>query len=183
MVNGRSFQTGILAILVIMQLAGCGGGGGGDWHSSGDGLTDPDGHGSHVAGILAAGQNNGGMHGVAPSAALYSYRILNDYGFFGSQTGETMIPGLVQAALSDNINFVNNSWASNYEINDLPKNSISSQMPDELNAWQRSVSGTARPSMSGRFPGWLPRTALTAECWSLAGRPDPLAGSALWPFV
>jgi hypothetical protein len=29
MVNGRSFQTGILAILVIMQLAGCGGGGGG----------------------------------------------------------------------------------------------------------------------------------------------------------
>jgi len=204
MVNGRSFQTGILAILVIMQLAGCGGGGGGgggggpvvrrlgaeyhaqpglaqvgagsayisgwtgkgaraavadsgidgrhiefdtrlsgggDWHSSGDGLTDPDGHGSHVAGILAAGQNNGWMHGVAPSAALYSYRILNDCGFFGSQTGETMIPGLVQAALSDNINFVNNSWASNYEINDLPKSSISSQMPDELNAWQRAVSG------------------------------------------
>jgi hypothetical protein len=29
MVNGRSFQTGILAILVIMQLAGCSGGGGG----------------------------------------------------------------------------------------------------------------------------------------------------------
>ncbi len=29
MVNGRSFQTGILAILAVMQLAGCGGGGGG----------------------------------------------------------------------------------------------------------------------------------------------------------
>ena len=204
MVSGRSFQTGILAILAFMQLAGCGGGGGGgggsgpvvrrlgaeyhaqpglaqvgagpayisgwtgkgaraavadsgidgrhtefdtrlsgggDWHSSGDGLTDPDGHGSHVAGILAAGQNNGGMHGVAPSAALYSYRILNDYGFFGSQTGETMIPGLVQAALGDDINFVNNSWASNYEIDDLPKSSISSQMPAELTAWQRAVSG------------------------------------------
>ncbi|MBL6622187.1 MAG: hypothetical protein ISP42_00620 [Alphaproteobacteria bacterium] len=35
MVNGRSFQTGILAILVIMQLAGCGGGGGGGGGGSG----------------------------------------------------------------------------------------------------------------------------------------------------
>jgi len=29
MVNGRSLQTGILAILAVMQLVGCGGGGGG----------------------------------------------------------------------------------------------------------------------------------------------------------
>lgn len=115
--------------------------GGGDWQGIGSGLSDPDGHGSHVAGILGAGQNNGGMIGVAPSAGLTSYRILNDYGFFGSRTGEQMIPGLVSAALSGRVQLLNNSWASNYEIDDLAKSRISALMPDELAAWQRAVSG------------------------------------------
>ena len=47
--------------------------------------NDPDpmdvyGHGTHVAGITCAENNNFGVVGVAPSCALYSLRVLNDDG-------------------------------------------------------------------------------------------------------
>ena len=47
--------------------------GGGDFLGSGDGLTDCDGHGTLVAGIIA-GQPDGGFSGVAPAARLISIR-------------------------------------------------------------------------------------------------------------
>ncbi|WP_100644310.1 S8 family peptidase [Alteromonas facilis] len=39
---------------------------------------DVDGHGTHVAGIVAG--NNASIKGVAPDATLYAYKVLNDYG-------------------------------------------------------------------------------------------------------
>ena len=80
---------------------------GGDWQSDSQGLIDPNGHGTHVAGILGAMRDDTGMHGVAPEASLYSFRILNDYGFFGSQKGYQMIPELVTNAIDDEVMLLN----------------------------------------------------------------------------
>jgi subtilisin len=56
----------------------------------GDG-QDRHGHGTHVAGIIAARNNNRDVVGVAPEAALYSVRVLNAS---GSGTDATVIGGL-----------------------------------------------------------------------------------------
>lgn len=42
--------------------------------------NDPNGHGTHVAGIIAARLNNYGVAGVAPKAVLYAVRVLDASG-------------------------------------------------------------------------------------------------------
>ena len=42
----------------------------------GDGIADLNGHGTHVAGIVAARNNRGGVVGVAPGARIWSVRVL-----------------------------------------------------------------------------------------------------------
>ncbi len=43
--------------------------------------TDKNGHGTHVAGIVAAADNDIGVVGVAPEAHLYAVKVLNDAGY------------------------------------------------------------------------------------------------------
>jgi subtilisin len=49
--------------------------------SAGKGFEDPDGHGTHVAGTIAALDNGIGVVGVAPGARLWAVRVLNQKGF------------------------------------------------------------------------------------------------------
>jgi len=48
--------------------------------STGRSYTDGNGHGTHVAGTIAAGNNDVGVVGVAPGAFLWSVRVLNNAG-------------------------------------------------------------------------------------------------------
>lgn len=50
---------------------------GGDFVESTDGLTDCDGHGTLVAGIVAGQPGNDGFSGVAPAARLLSIRAMS----------------------------------------------------------------------------------------------------------
>ena len=50
------------------------------WISGKDPLTDLNGHGSHVAGTIAALANGKGVVGVAPGAEVISLKVLNDGG-------------------------------------------------------------------------------------------------------
>jgi subtilisin family serine protease len=54
--------------------------GGYDFVNSDDDPMDDDGHGTHVAGIIAAEDNNIGVVGVAPEAKLYALKVLDDTG-------------------------------------------------------------------------------------------------------
>ena len=103
-------------------------------------LVDPYGHGTHVASITAANQDAIGMQGVAPATQVYSYRILNNQGYFGGQSGNHMVPALVSDALADSVQILNNSWASNLEIDDLSKSQIKSLMTPEIQAWSKAVN-------------------------------------------
>ena len=69
----------------------------------GDALVDVNGHGTHVAGIVAALDNETGVWGVAPAARLFSIKVLNDD---GSGTVSALIDGL-QWAIDNNIQIVN----------------------------------------------------------------------------
>ena len=58
---------------------------------SSGGYTDQNGHGTHVAGTIAATNNTQGVVGVAPGAKLWSIRVLDR---FGSGTWSSVICGL-----------------------------------------------------------------------------------------
>ncbi|MBD5518424.1 MAG: S8 family serine peptidase [Lachnospiraceae bacterium] len=56
------------------------------------------GHGTHVAGIIGAKSNSIGGAGIAPDAALYNIKVLNDA---GSGTDDTIYQGIAQAIAWD----------------------------------------------------------------------------------
>ena len=65
--------------------------------------NDEEGHGSHVAGIIAGEDNGSGYHGVAYDATLYIFKVLNDS---GSSVGNSVATGMdrARAASVDIIN-------------------------------------------------------------------------------
>lgn len=69
---------------------------------------DDNGHGTHVAGIIAAANNGSGLEGVAPKASLYALKILNKDGY-GSYSG--MIAAL-QWAVKNRMKVVSMSLGS-----------------------------------------------------------------------
>lgn len=90
---------------------------GSDFASSSGGYgTDDHGHGTHVAGIIAARKNNYGMRGVAYAAQLYSYRVANDAGSLTALNTDAGRASVYQQHVSDNIQISNNSWGSSTNI-------------------------------------------------------------------
>lgn len=115
--------------------------GGGDFQDENeDGTVDPFGHGTHVASIIAAAKDKIGMHGVVPEAEIVSYRILNSSGYFGSKSGNDMLPVIMGDVASRNLPVVNNSWSSFYEINDFDAATIESSLEEELNAYRSAAT-------------------------------------------
>lgn len=71
--------------------------------SSGVPYDDNNGHGTHVAGVIAAQANDTGIVGIAPKAELYSIKVLNEIGI--GTTG-SMIRG-IEWAIENNIDILN----------------------------------------------------------------------------
>lgn len=67
--------------------------------------NDGNGHGTHVAGTVAALNNTVGVLGVAPSARLYAVKVLNDQ---GSGSYSNIISG-IQWAINNNMDIINMS--------------------------------------------------------------------------
>ena len=92
-----------------------------------------------MAALFGAKRDGIGMHGIAPQAALTSYRIFDAHGSFGGLTGGAILPSLVSHAQTQDITLLNNSWASSYEITDLSKSAVGASLGAELSAWQSAV--------------------------------------------
>lgn len=69
-------------------------------------IMDDNGHGTHVAGIIAAEDDGQGVVGVAPKAKLYAYKILDSN---GSGNISNIISAL-EMAVADGIQVTNNSY-------------------------------------------------------------------------
>ncbi len=67
---------------------------------------DDNGHGTHVAGIIAADKGDGGMHGVAYEADLYIFKNINAA---GSST-TTILKTAMQKAIAAEVDIMNNSY-------------------------------------------------------------------------
>jgi len=82
--------------------------GGYDFVNSDPDPMDDNGHGTHVAGTVAAEDNDIGVVGVAPEARLYALKILNSS---GSGSWSNVIAAL-QWAVDNGIQITNNSYGS-----------------------------------------------------------------------
>lgn len=74
-------------------------------------VEDQSGHGSHVAGIIAAVDNGIGMIGVAPEAKLYAAKVLNDD---GSGSMSNIVKG-IRWAIAQGVDIINLSLGSQKE--------------------------------------------------------------------
>lgn len=73
-----------------------------------DSYNDNAGHGTHVAGIIAANNNTFGTIGVAPAASLYAIKVLDER---GEGSTSTLIAG-VEWAIKQKLNILNISITS-----------------------------------------------------------------------
>ena len=80
-------------------------------------VEDKNGHGTHVAGILAAGDRVNGMLGVAPKVDLYVAKIMDERG----QGRESNIVKSIEWAIEKELDIVNLSVGSERELNSLKR--------------------------------------------------------------
>ena len=92
-----------------------------DFANSSSGFAaDENGHGTHVASIIAGERDGSGMRGVAYDANLFSYKVDNDgdIGFEALSTDE-QIASVFSQNVADDIDVSNNSWGSGTSVTDV----------------------------------------------------------------
>lgn len=102
--------------------------------------ADVNGHGSHVAGIIAAKKDGVGMRGVAYGVtSIVSQRIANDAGSI-SLTDSTWA-SVVDSDRTLNVDFSNNSWGSStIQIDEIDSTWVSNNIPTTATAYQNAVA-------------------------------------------
>ena len=116
--------------------------GGYDFANNDDDPMDDNGHGTHVAGIVAAEDDGDGVVGVAPEASLYALKVL---GSSGSGSYSDVIAAL-QWCVDNGIQVTNNSYGSSGDPGYTVKDAF-----DEANT--SGVLHVAAAGNSGNPPG------------------------------
>lgn len=108
--------------------------GGKDIYNEDSDPMDDNGHGTHVAGIIAA---NGSLKGVAPDAKIYAYKVLNENGkgyYSGVQAAvDDVIKTLSDSDSSNDIDIINLSvggYCGSYSTDCGPDNSLSQHIDE-----------------------------------------------------
>src|SRR3954469_14465456 len=141
--------------------------------------ADDFGHGTHVAGIIAAPKNGAGMHGLAYNATLVNFRVGNATGAITAS--DAQLGDMIGRAANAGAMIINNSWAlSASPITSYTTQDLLSSMPRMIDASRAYVAAggvvvfatgndaSAQPAMqaglpyrvSGIEPGWLAVVAL-----------------------
>ena len=113
---------------------------GGDFVFPGRAMSDPDGHGTRVAGVIAARRDGRGMHGVAPLARIMPLKIGDDDGNF---TGDGQVAA--RWARDRGVKIINNSFGEdNTLIGDYNRTTYKVELPflpglSNFRSWQSSA--------------------------------------------
>ncbi|WP_369405026.1 S8 family peptidase [Piscibacillus salipiscarius] len=113
--------------------------------------NDGNGHGTHVAGTVAALDNNLGVVGVAPDAEVYAVKVLDSSGS-GSYAG---IAEGIEWAINNDMNVINMSLGG----------SVSSDVLKEFVdlAYQEGILVVAAAGNSGTWLGWFDTVGYPAK--------------------
>lgn len=130
-----------------------------DGGAGGSPMADPDGHGTHVAGIIGAARNGTGMHGVAWGAEIVPIRMDNVI------LPESSYGAAFDAARTLGARVMNNSWTMGLDIDSMPtKAEVEALLPTSSAALKRFADaggvavfsagndGADSPSFWGRLP-------------------------------
>jgi subtilase-type serine protease len=101
--------------------------------SSGSG-SDGTGHGTHVAGIIAAPRNSSGMHGIAYNATILNLRIFDNSG--NSTATDAQIGNTATRAYAAGAMIINNSWG----YTNSPITSYTLNAPQTISSYRNYVA-------------------------------------------
>ena len=159
--------------------------------------ADEYGHGTHVAGIIAAPKNGAGMHGLAYNATVLNFKLGDGTGFITASDAER--GDMLARAAGAGARIVNNSWATAASITSRSASELEGSMPRLIAASRAYVSGGgvvvfaagnfagAEPSLeaglphriAGLEPGWLAVVAVDGS-GRLAGYSSRCGVAAAW---
>ena len=96
---------------------------------------DENGHGTHVASIIAADRDALGMRGVAYDSILFSYKTDNDGDIdLEAISGDSAIATIFDRHVTDRIEVSNNSWGSGLSVTAFDANTLRAAYPNTLTA-------------------------------------------------
>ncbi len=113
----------------------------------GPAMTDPDGHGTHVAGILAASRNDTVMHGVAFNAQLLPIKYIKD-----DETPDSPVVSfseMINALVAHRPRVANNSWGERTEIGGNKEVYHATRIEDTNPGNYRSAAGSYTRVLAG----------------------------------
>ena len=151
-----------------------------DFASSATGYGfDENGHGSHVASIIAGDRDASGMRGVAYDATLFDYKTDND-GDSGLEaiSSDSAVASIFNQHVTDNINVSNNSWGFGSSITGYSEATLRASLPNTISALTAAKNnGTLLVFAAGNdsnaevdYAGGLPyRISELANEWLVVG--------------
>lgn len=116
--------------------------GGWDYVNNDNDPMDDNGHGTHVAGTIAAENDGSGVVGVAPEASLYALKVLDETGsgYFSE------VVAALEWCVENGIQITNNSYGSSQDPGELVQQAFD-------NAYAAGVLNVASAGNSGNPPG------------------------------
>jgi subtilisin family serine protease len=161
------------------------------------GTIDRVGHGTQMAGIIAANKDDRGMHGIAFNAQLIPFRFGDDNEpfFFDSAIARSW-----QSGFDSGARIFNNSWANAIPATEITEARYRQVMPDSLEAARKLVAGGAvfvfptgnelkrEPLAEAGLPlaspelekGWIAVVALKSDGSAINGKSNYCGVAAAW---
>ncbi|HEX2198323.1 MAG TPA: S8 family peptidase [Burkholderiales bacterium] len=159
--------------------------------------ADDYGHGTHVAGIIAAPKNAAGMHGLAYNATVVNFKIGNSAGLITASDAQRA--DMLYRAARAGAMIINNSWASGSAITAFSLEQLQPSMRSMIDASRWYVAnggvvvfaagnaGASQPAVEAGLPhlvsgiraGWLAVVAVDGS-GVLAGYSNRCGVAAAW---